>query len=227
MEKTETNKIHIISIKIISIICLALFLAVAAAVHFNITIGIDKDLLLALRTKNNLSVPLFSSWLLPFMRFVTILGNTESVMVFTTLLLVYSIMKKKFKFAWIILLAVIGASLLDFLLKWGFDRNRPEVVPHLVQAYFYSFPSGHAFISAILYPLLAVFLIKITGNLKAKRIIISVTVLIVILIGFSRVYLGVHYPSDVIAGWLIGFAWASFCWILTEKITKYSLQKGY
>lgn len=206
--------------EIIFVSSLILFLILTAAVSFNLTLSFDKTVLLSLRNKNNLSVPLFNTWLLPLMRGITFLGNSDSVTVITFLLAVYLIVKKEFGLLGIILAAIISGSLIDLFLKWYFARNRPEIVPHLVTAYYYSFPSGHAFISAVLYPAVAIIFIRITDNITVKTYITVITVLLVLLIGFSRIYLGVHFPSDVIAGWLIGLCWSSWLWILAKKMTK-------
>ena len=210
---------------IIFVSSLLLFLVLTVAVLFNFTLSLDKTLLIALRDKNNLSIPLFGTWLLPLMRGITFLGNSDSITVITFLLAVYLIVKKEFGLLGIILAAIISGSLIDLFLKWYFARSRPEVVPHLVTAYYYSFPSGHAFISAVLYPAIAIMFIRITRNKFVKAYITWLAVILVLLIGFSRIYLGVHYPSDVIAGWLIGLCWSSFLWILSKKITKYPLTK--
>lgn len=222
-----TNAAQIDHAKIILIVCSSLFLLIAAAVHFDITRKFDIDILLALRNSDNLSVPLFKSWLLPLMQKITMLGNTETVITLTGLMTVYCAIRKEYRLAWIILTAVIGAGLLDFFFKWAFDRSRPEAVPHLVQAFYYSFPSGHAFISSVLYTALAFLITKFISNKLLKLDIILITALVIFLIGFSRVYLGVHYPTDVIAGWLIGISWISLCWILSQIIAMYSVQKGH
>ncbi len=203
-----------------------LFMILAVAVLFNLTLGFDKTVLIALRDKNNLSIPVFNTWLLPLMREITILGNSNSVTVITFLIAVYIFVRKEFGLSGIILAAVISSSLIDLFLKWYFARSRPEIVPHLVTAYYYSFPSGHAFISAVLYPAVAILFIRITDKKILKTYISAIAIILVLLIGFSRIYLGVHYPSDVLAGWLIGLCWSSWLWILSKKLTKYSSSKG-
>ena len=226
MNRLGFNKNREAASKTILIFCLILFFMLAFAVYFNFTLKFDQSFLIELRQNNNLSVPLYSSWLLPVMKGITYLGNANSITFITAFITLYLIIKKEYKLAGIILTAIIGGSLLDLLLKSAFARTRPLIVPHLVEAEYYSFPSGHAFISSVLYPAACLIFIKFTKNKILKRIILPGTVIIILLIGFSRLYLGVHYPSDVLGGWAIGISWSSFWWILSEKITKYPLVKG-
>jgi undecaprenyl-diphosphatase len=117
----------------------------------------------------------------------------------------------------ILLAAIGGASVLNALIKWSFHRARPDITSHLTETWNASFPSGHAMISAAAYLTIAAILAE-TQTSKAVRIyLLSLAGLATILIGISRVYLGVHWPSDVAAGWSAGAAWALCFWIITRK----------
>jgi undecaprenyl-diphosphatase len=108
--------------------------------------------------------------------------------------------------------AVLGGVALNSLLKVSFARPRPELVAPAVRVYTASFPSGHAAISAITYLTLAALLSRTTTSWRIRSYFITIGVLLTFVIGLSRVYLGVHYPTDVLAGWCVGTAWALGCW---------------
>jgi undecaprenyl-diphosphatase len=109
-----------------------------------------------------------------------------------------------------VVVSLLGSWLWDLMLKRQYGRPRPPG-PWLVHATGYSFPSGHAVVAVAFYGVLAYYLIRrpLHGDRGLAAVLFSV--LVVMLIGISRIYLGVHYPSDVIAGWAIGGVWASLC----------------
>jgi undecaprenyl-diphosphatase len=97
-------------------------------------------------------------------------------------------------------------------LKLGTDRPRPDLVAHLVEVHTASFPSGHAMLSAVVYLTLGGLLSRVERPRRIKIYVLSVAVILTLLIGVSRVYLGVHWPTDVLAGWCAGATWAMLCW---------------
>jgi undecaprenyl-diphosphatase len=109
--------------------------------------------------------------------------------------------------------------LLNLLLKLGFDRPRPDLVPHLTEAYQTSFPSGHSMSSAATYLTLGAMLARVQPSRRLKIYFLSLAIAVMLLVGFSRVYLGVHWPSDVLAGWAAGAIWALACWLLAWWLT--------
>jgi undecaprenyl-diphosphatase len=111
-----------------------------------------------------------------------------------------------------IFVASAGGWVLNWVLKAVFVRPRPEIVPHLREVVSTSFPSGHALTSAAVYLTLGALLMRIAKGRLAKYYCIAIAMLVTFLVGCSRVLLGVHYPTDVIAGWLIGMSWALLCW---------------
>ena len=110
--------------------------------------------------------------------------------------------------------------LLSFVLKAAFDRPRPELVPHLMRAYFSSFPSGHSMMSAVVYGTLGSILTTLVQHRGLKLYFLLLAATLAGLVGISRVYLGVHYPTDVLAGWAAGLAWATFCWLLGRSLKR-------
>jgi undecaprenyl-diphosphatase len=105
-------------------------------------------------------------------------------------------------------------------LKMGFERPRPDLVPHATQVYTASFPSGHAMLSAVTYLTLGALLSRVQRRRRVKAFFLGLALTLTLLIGLSRVYLGVHWPSDVLAGWCIGAAWASLCWFVALQLQR-------
>jgi undecaprenyl-diphosphatase len=116
--------------------------------------------------------------------------------------------------------ASIGGWVLNWLLKLAFARDRPEIVPHLREVMSSSFPSGHALTSAAVYLTLGTLLMRIAEGRLAKYYCIAIAMFVTFLVGVSRVFLGVHYPSDVVAGWLIGMSWALMCWAVERTLER-------
>jgi undecaprenyl-diphosphatase len=110
-----------------------------------------------------------------------------------------------------ILVATAGGWLLSAVLKNAFERPRPSVVPHLSIVHSSSFPSGHSLLAAVVYLTLASMLVPLVASRALKAYVVVVALFLVVTVGASRVLLGVHYPSDVAAGWLVGAAWALVC----------------
>ena len=111
-------------------------------------------------------------------------------------------------------ITALGSTVVLVSLKWGFDRARPDLVPHGAAVYTQSFPSGHAMLSAVVFLTLAA-LVARTQELRGVRIFLMATAIVLtLMVGTSRVYLGVHWPTDVLAGWALGAAWAIACQLM-------------
>jgi undecaprenyl-diphosphatase len=119
-----------------------------------------------------------------------------------------------------IFVASVGGWVLNGLLKAVFARSRPDIVPHLREVMSSSFPSGHALTSAAVYLTLGALLMRIAEGRLAKYYCIAIAMLLTFLVGSSRVFLGVHYPTDVVAGWLIGMSWALLCWVVERTLER-------
>jgi len=123
----------------------------------------------------------------------------------------FLLLVKKGGAAILVIVSVVGGALLSVALKAGFDRPRPNLIPHAVQVYSGSFPSGHAMLATVTYLTLGALLARVQTQRRVKAYLLSLAVLLSVLIGASRVYLGVHWPTDVLAGWCVGAAWALLC----------------
>ena len=120
----------------------------------------------------------------------------------------------------LVAVSVGGGTALSSLLKLGFARPRPDLVPHAVEVYTASFPSGHAMLSAVTYLTLAALLARVQPRRRLRIYVLALAVLTSLLVGASRVYLGVHWPSDVAAGWCVGAAWALLCWLAALRLQR-------
>jgi len=116
--------------------------------------------------------------------------------------------------------ASVGGWVLNWVLKQAFARARPGIVPHLREVVSSSFPSGHALTSAAVYLTLGTLLMRIAEGRLAKYYCIAIAMFVTFLVGVSRVFLGVHYPTDVLAGWLIGMSWALLCWVVERTLER-------
>lgn len=174
----------------------------------------DQYVLLLLRDPADFSDPLGPPWLEETMRDFTALGGFPILITITLAVIGFLIITKKRHVAWMMCWSVSGGMLASSLLKWLFSRPRPDLVPHTTVVYTHSFPSGHAMLSAVVYLTLAALLARTQTDVRAKRYLMLVAALLTILIGFSRIYLGVHWPTDVLAGWAMGSSWALLCWLV-------------
>ena len=132
-------------------------------------------------------------------------------------LLAFLLLQAHYRPALVALVSAVSAEVLNAALKHLFMRPRPDVVPYLRSVASTSFPSGHAMDSAIVYLTLGAMLMRVAERRPTKIYCLTVAVVVTLLVGISRVCLGVHYPSDVIAGWAFGFMWACVCWIVAQQ----------
>jgi undecaprenyl-diphosphatase len=188
------------------------FAELASEVLEGETHAFDERVLLGLRSAADRSDPLGPGWLEELMRDVTSLGST-GVLTFITLAAAgFLALNRKTHAALFVVAAVGGGMLLSTLLKIGFDRPRPDLVPHGATVYTASFPSGHAMLSAVVYLTLGALLARVQPRRLLKLYLLGLAILLTVAVGASRVYLGVHWPTDVVAGWAVGAAWALLCW---------------
>jgi undecaprenyl-diphosphatase len=148
------------------------------------------------------------------------MGGVWGLTLITLFVTGFLIVARKYATAGFVALSVIGGALLGTGLKALFDRPRPDLVPHLVEVSNASFPSGHAMNSAVVFLTLGALLASTHRSRRVRIYLISVAVGLTLAVGFSRVYLGVHWPSDVVAGWCIGAAWAILCWIAARLLQR-------
>jgi Membrane-associated phospholipid phosphatase len=197
-----------------------IFIVLAGEVFEGETHAIDSAILLALRNPDNLADPIGPRWLEETARDITGLGGYTILTLVTASVAICLLMAGKRGAAMLLAVAVIGGTLLSTGLKMGFERPRPELVPHATQVYTASFPSGHAMLSAVTYLTLGALLARVLERRRIKAFIMGLAVVTTLLVGASRIYLGVHWPSDVLGGWAMGAAWASLCWFVALQLQR-------
>jgi undecaprenyl-diphosphatase len=187
------------------------FVELADAVRDGGSASFDRTLLLALRNPVDAADPLGPRWVEEVGRDITALGGLAVLFIVTAATAVYLLLIGKPHAALFVVAAVAGGELLATLFKAGFARPRPDLVPHGATVYTASFPSGHAMLSAVTYLTLGALLARMHAQAAVKVFFLGVAVLLTVLVGASRVYLGVHWPTDVLAGWSAGAVWAALC----------------
>ncbi len=205
----------------IAALCLAgffVFSILASEVNEGETAGIDKQLLLMLRNPADITDPIGGRWLEEVMRDMTALGGALVVTTISIVGFIYLLVARQTARAWYLAASIGTGFIFSSLLKYGFDRARPDLVPHGSVIYTSSFPSGHSLMSALAYLTLAVLMAEAQPHKGMKIYFVCVAATITILTGISRVYLGVHWPSDVLAGWLGGASWAMMIWLIWARI---------
>lgn len=190
------------------------FLGLADEVKEQETTAIDEMILLALRNPADHSDPIGPGWIEEMFRDFTALGGVGVLVLLTLGTCVYLLLLNRTRTALFALAAIGGGWLISTLLKIGYDRPRPDLVSHEAVVYTASFPSGHAMMSAVTYLTLAALLTRAVSPWRLRAFFLASALFITILVGASRVYLGVHWPTDVVAGWTVGAAWAVLCWLI-------------
>lgn len=193
------------------------FAAIAAGIAAGVFDTFDRALLLSLRT-GDAHDPAGPFWVEAFFLDVTGLGSTTIITIVTLAVCGFLLMLRRSGTALLVLAAIGGGTILNNVTKLFFERPRPDLVAHAVETQTSSFPSGHAMMSAIAFLTLGALLARTQKRTSVRAYIVTLAVLTTVLVGISRVYLGVHWPSDVLAGWLLGSAWALFCWFVAERL---------
>src|SRR3954468_15625246 len=174
----------------------------------------------ALRQPNDPGTPIGPKWLSEVGRDLTALGGVAVITLVTLFVAGYLWMVRKYYAMVLVLIATFGGLLLSTGLKGIVDRPRPQLVPHLSQVYTSSFPSGHSMMSAIVYLTLGSLLARLVPSRPVKVYCIFIAMVLTFLVGISRVYMGVHYPTDVLAGWTAGLVWALLVWLTARALQR-------
>jgi undecaprenyl-diphosphatase len=189
------------------------FYALSRAVVRGATSDLDRRAILVMRNANDLSDPIGPRWVEEVGRDFTALGGVAVITLLTVAVVAFFWLATMHRAAVYVAAATLGAVVISTGLKELFARPRPNLVPHGSHVYMSSFPSGHSAIAAAAYLTLGLVASQFVVKKRLKALFIGVAMFVTGAVGVSRVYLGVHWPSDVLAGWAVGLSWALVCWI--------------
>ena len=200
-------------------VCLLLwgFLKLASEVMEGETHALDTRIVRALRKADDPARPIGPEWLENSMLDITAVGGPTVLGLVVLSVVGFLVLQARYRTAIVVLATAASGELANYAMKNVFLRPRPDVVPHLRDVASTSFPSGHAMESAIIYLTLGAMLMRLAERGITKIYCIGMAIFLTLIVGISRVYLGVHYPTDVAAGWMFGFFWASLCWIVARR----------
>jgi undecaprenyl-diphosphatase len=188
------------------------FIGISEEVLEGETHAVDEAILLSLRTAGDRSDPIGPRWVEEIGRDATALGGVGILTFITVASVIFLVLHGKHRVALFVAVTIASGIALSFAMKAGFDRPRPDLVPHGSVVYTASFPSGHSMMSALVYLTLGALLARLQPDRWMKAYVLLLAILVTLAVGVSRVYLGVHWPTDVLAGWAAGAAWAIMSW---------------
>jgi undecaprenyl-diphosphatase len=198
-------------------LCVWLFLSVAGWVTHGSFQQAEVHWMRALRNPADPSRLIGPWWFVGVVRDVSALGSAVVVIMLSVFCTGYFLLRQQWGHAAFLAVTVLGGYVLNQALKSNYSRVRPEVVPHLAEVSSASFPSGHSMVSSLVYLTLGALLAQTAPRRREKIYSMAAAALLTLLIGVSRVALGVHYPTDVLAGWSAGTAWALACLLIAWR----------
>jgi undecaprenyl-diphosphatase len=203
-----------IALAVVSAMLAVGFYSLSRAVVRGSTGDLDRRAVLAMRDAADLSNPIGPRWVEEMGRDFTALGGVAVITLLTASVVAFFWLSSMRRAAVYVGIACLGSLLISSGLKQMFDRPRPNLVPHGAYVDTSSFPSGHSAMSAAAYLTLGLVASRFVARRRLKVLFIGVAMFATAAVGISRVYLGVHWPSDVLAGWAVGLSWALVCWVV-------------
>ena len=220
LRRLERNELWLLVIGLGLCALLFLFIRLAGEVMEGDTQAFDVRILRSLRTATDPARLKGPDWLESALIDVTALGSPIVLGLVVLIISGYLLLEARYLTAVIVLTSSSLGEIVDELLKLLFDRPRPDVVPHLRTVVSASFPSGHAMESAIIYLTLGALLMRVVEGRLTKIYCMAMAIFLTFIVGVSRVFLGVHYPTDVLGGWMLGFLWAAMTFLVTRRFER-------
>jgi undecaprenyl-diphosphatase len=213
---------ELVTIALVAVVAAGLFtfFETADAIREGEAHALDEAVLLSMREPGDPANPIGPRWLEEMGRDLTALGGNAILTLVTVAAALFLWMARRPRSVALLVVAVAGGQLLSLALKSGFARSRPDLVPHGTFVYTASFPSGHAMMSAVVYLTLGALLARVLPRKRMKLLVVACAITATVLTGVSRVYLGVHWPTDVVAGWAVGASWATGCWLAADALDR-------
>lgn len=216
----DRDELVLLIVGVAVLILLVGFMRLASEVLEGETLRFDKQILASLRDPTDLSRPIGPRWLLNGALDITALGSATVLGLAVFAVTGFLVLQGMWRMGTFVFVACSGGWFINHALKQLFQRPRPDVVPHLREVMTMSFPSGHALTSAVVYLTLGALLMRVAKRRLTKWYCMGIAMMATFLVGASRVYLGVHYPTDVLAGWLVGLSWALLCWLVERSLER-------
>lgn len=214
------NEVRLLGVALLILSCGYAFIELGDKVRDGETQTFDEWVLRSLRRVDAPGVPIGPPWLREAGLDVTALGGPTILLLVVMAALGLMWLQREYGIMILMGLATSSGWLVAVVMKYAFDRDRPSAVPHLTEVTTPSFPSGHAMLSAIVYLTIGILLVENVQRRPAKLYCLGLVGLITFLVGVSRIYLGVHYPTDVLAGWIAGVAWALAFWSIGQLVCR-------
>jgi undecaprenyl-diphosphatase len=180
----------------------------------------DHAIMMSLRVDGVPSRPVGAQWFPEAARDITALVSYSIVILVTVLVIGFLLLRRWVSEALLWFFTITWGGILSQVLKTVFQRERPDFAFHLTNVSTFSFPSGHAIFATLVYIPMGALLARSLSRRCSKIYCLFVGVLLAMLVGLTRIYLGVHFPSDVLAGWVAGSSWAMLCWIIWQCIQR-------
>jgi undecaprenyl-diphosphatase len=202
------------------IMCSWAFISLSADVMQGQTQSFDERILLALRTEGDPTDPIGSKAWEDIGRDITALGGYAFLILLMIGVSGYLFLARKREMGWFLIAAVVSGFIMTMTLKSVFQRPRPDIVTHISHVSTSSFPSGHSMMSMVVFLTMGALLARISTRRRLKIYCMTVAVVLSLLVGCSRVYVGVHYPTDVLAGWSAGVVWATLACLIASWLER-------
>jgi undecaprenyl-diphosphatase len=219
------NEILMLVALLIVVLCAWGFIELAGRVVSGSTQNLDQWAVDAFRQIVLRHVPIAPEAIDQTFMDISALGGPTVLLMMTAAVLGFLLWDRRYNALLLMTMATVGGVMLTWLLKEAISRSRPEGM-HLALIQFSSFPSGHSMLSAVIYPTLGTLLARLVPRKRLKIYFMLVALTLSFLIGISRIYLRVHYPTDVLAGWAAGLAWAAFCWTIAKYLQRRGALEG-